>query len=127
MKGVSVSNRENSLHKRAKSIPYQVHNDDITDFGFSTLLFYLTINKKQAIRHHLVACDIMDYERRRFTTVAANKQALNRTVKIKFGGRVKMLKSFPFHENFMCLYPDNFNTLRYHYKRNYHTNNPRGE
>ena len=81
MKGVSVSNRENSLHKRAKSIPYQVHNDDITDFGFSTLLFYLTINKKQAIRHYLVACDIIDYERRRFTTVAANKQALNRTVK----------------------------------------------
>lgn len=75
-----------------------VHNDGITDFGFSALLFYLTINKKQAIRHHLIACDIMDYERRRFTPVAANKQALNRTVKIKFSG-VKMLQSSPFYEN----------------------------
>lgn len=68
----------------------------------------------------------MDYERRRFTSVVANKQALNRTVKIKFSG-VKMLQASPFHENFMCLYPDNFNTLRYHYKWNYLTNNPRGE
>ena len=75
-----------------------VHNDGITDFGFSALPFYLTINKKQAIRHHLIACDIMDYERRRFTPVAANKQALNRTVKIKFSG-VKMLQSSPFYEN----------------------------
>lgn len=52
----------------------------------------------------MVACDIMDYERRRFTTVAANKQALNRTVKIKFRG-VKMLQSSPFYENLAsCVY-----------------------